>query len=236
MRAARWLCGLLVGAGFAMAGLPALATGPAIPANPTVADKKAFLAAVLDYIEEHKLAPSLKEDKIPPACNEVVNEVRHGNVTFLEPEAFDAERKPQAVLDIEKRCPELNLGVDFLEDGVTRYTATRNFELYRLPLGPPAATPMYYAERFCPEHGECNKTGRYELIDPDGCATATIPTLGQNPNNLSALVRIGSDYFELSLNDSGQYGHILIIHIPSRRPFPAGTEWFRCNIWPEKAR
>jgi hypothetical protein len=165
-----------------------------ISPTPDAAEKRAFLAYMFrewDFLKVQK-----------PACAPLLDEMKHGNVIFLDPSAFGETEKPQAVRDLEKQCPNLHLGTDWeggqgmpnadtvgiglpvTEQGLTEmfgepYRATRYFSLFnaRFP-NLPNPRPIFVAEKSC--QGSCSGyTGAtyYELIDPKRCEKEKIAAM-----------------------------------------------------------
>jgi len=182
--------------------------------NPTSAEKKEHLASVLragSYVKSGK-----------PACLPALDEIEKGNVTFIAPDGFGESEMPQALRDLGKECPNLNLGMQWYTGrdhhlpvtaaSLTKiygepFRATRNFTLYNIPFAS-GIRPVFVAEQNCRE-GECYGGGWLTLIDQKRCVTedgryfgryeGSPPTL--IPGAMNGVVKIGEDYFFLETNN-----------------------------------
>lgn len=217
--------GLLAGvAASIVVGLAAEAAD--LPLNPTPAEKKEYLASVVrawDYV-----------NKGDAPCLPALDEMKKGNVTFLAPAAFGETEKPQAVRDLEKQCPNLNLGLRWytardrhLPVTAKRLTeiygepsrAARNFTLYNVPFAR-GVRPVFVADLSCRE-GSCGNGGWLELIDKERCVKDTSLEYrgrygGQPPSlyfeSMNGVVQIGENYFFLELNNGTP--NVSIVRIP----------------------
>ncbi len=234
--------------------LPAVAAGPTIPPDPTLADKRAFVSTTLQYIEKYgkykigvRDVPEEHREDIP-ICTGLAAEVQKGNFTFLEPAAFDRSQKPPEVLAIEKRCPNLILGLQFREDHdadkdlnseqdwIKEYgepsRPMRNFTLYRIPLPNSKVMPVYFADTLCSSDVPCGKAvPDFELIDTGECWTERRTALQPGPNALSSLVTINQDTYILEADTGGTYGSITLSKLPADIvPTRPTGEWLLCSI------
>lgn len=163
--------------------------GLRISDNPSAAEQRAFVETIFRGWNVSYQA----EGGEAARCTPLLDALRAGaGVTYLEPVAFGPTEKPQAVLDIEKQCPHLYLGLawenhgsdttarslDFVEPVTEKQKTdaygeplqvTRNFKLYRF--GVPNSKelrPLFVGDRSC-LRGNCSMGTGYRLIDEKQC-------------------------------------------------------------------
>lgn len=181
--------------------------GLRIADNPSAAEQRAFVDKIFRGWNM-RYVPYGRESA---RCMPLMEELKTGaNVTYLEPVAFGATEKPQAVLDIEKRCPHLypdleweNRGsdptarsLDFVEPVTAEAKTftygepsrmTRNFALYRVPFpGSKAPRLLFRGDRNC-QAGDCAGGTSYRLIDEKQCQSEyerLFPNRDKDGNNI----------------------------------------------------
>jgi hypothetical protein len=222
-----------------------------ISSNPSPAEKKDYLASLFRTWSYLKGGDT--------ACQPALEEIEKGNVTFLAADAFGETEKPQAMRDLEKQCPDLNLGLHWVDTGsdpsagsldfvepVTEkdrtalygkpYRATRDFSLFNVPSGG-AVRRVFVADKVCRD-ASCSGLGDVELIDPKTCLKETVsvgaryagPKAAFIPGRMNGVAKIGRDYFFLQARRDGQ-SEIAIVLIPGDvKPHRHNRETVRCSL------
>ncbi len=163
--------------------------GLAISDNPSAVEQRAFVEEIFKNWDVKAL-----DTPYSAPCSAAAASFRAGmDVTYLVPEAFGETAKPEAITEIERRCPYLYLGatwenhgsdpmarsLSFVEpvtekDKMQTYgepmRTSRNFALYRLRF-PDTGVPraVFMASDKCRD-GTCYPgSGDYSLIDEQQC-------------------------------------------------------------------
>lgn len=181
--------------------------GLRISDNPSAAEQRAFVETIFRGWAVNYQAGGTEAAR----CTPLLDALRTGaGVTYLEPVAFGATEKPQAVLDIEKQCPHLYLdlgwenhgsdtsagSLDFVEPVTEQqktdtygepYRMTRNFKLYRFSVpNSKEVRAMFLGDRSCLS-GNCSMGTSYRLIDEKQCLSeddTIFPNRDKDGNNV----------------------------------------------------